>query len=64
VNLESVTSKHISELEQLTSQLLISLRKAKLHDDPMYILLQQLEQELGETRRHRFDNENSEYSGY
>ena len=64
MNLADVSSKHISELEQLVSQALLTMRKAKLSSEPIYVSLQEFEQELGEARRARFDNDNTEYSGY
>jgi len=64
VNLAPVSSKHLSELEQLVSQVLATMRKAKLSDETIYATLQEFEQELGSTRRDRFDADNSEYSGY
>ncbi|GAB4509304.1 MAG: hypothetical protein OHK0046_04040 [Anaerolineae bacterium] len=64
MSLEPVSSKYISEIEQQVSQLLASMRKAKLYDEPVYTKLQEFEQKLGEVRRSRFDQKNSEYSDY
>jgi hypothetical protein len=64
VNLEPISSKHINELEQQVTQLLATMRKAKLNEDPVYALLQTLEQNLGQSRRDRFDETHAEYSSY
>lgn len=64
MKLDTISPKQASEIEQQVSRLLNTLRKAKLFDEPIYLLLQELEQELGEIRRRRFDADNSEYSGY
>jgi hypothetical protein len=44
--------------------LLTALRKAKLHNEPVAESLRQLEIELGQMRRSRFDNANPEYHAY
>ncbi|MDX1990817.1 MAG: hypothetical protein SF029_00410 [bacterium] len=64
MNLEPVSTKHMNEMEQLVNQLLDTMRKAKLQDNPAYRSLQQLGQELGESRRNRFDSKHSQYSDY
>ena len=64
MDLEPVSVKHLNELEQLVTQLLAAMRKAKLSDDPIYASLQTLEQSLGQSRRDRFDQTHAEYSGY
>ena len=64
MNLEPVSSKHINELEQLVTQLLATMRNAKLNEDPVYASLQALEQNLGQSRRDRFDETHAEYSSY
>lgn len=64
MNLESISPKQISEIEQLVSNLLNSMRKAKLNEDQIYVMLQQFEKELGEMRRQRYDEKHSEYSSY
>ena len=64
MNLENVSQKQLGELERLTREIQVALRKAKLQDEPLHESLRQLEQELSEFRRKRFDSENSEYRGY
>ena len=64
MNLENIPQKQLSELERLTREIQVALRKAKLQDEPLLEALRLFEQELGETRRKRFDNTNPEYRGY
>ncbi len=64
MTIDSLSPKQASEIEQQVSRLLNTLRKAKLFDEPVYTSLQELEQQLGEIRRRRFDEDNTEYSGY
>lgn len=61
MNLETLSQKHLNELEHRVSELLATLRKAKIHDDPLVESLKTLEQEIGELRRERFDAANTEY---
>jgi hypothetical protein len=64
MNLESISAKYVGELEQKVHQLLLTMRKANLHSEPLYASLLELEQELEETRRSRFDKDHSDYEGY
>ncbi|MBZ0296399.1 MAG: hypothetical protein K8L99_27810 [Anaerolineae bacterium] len=64
MNLEAISQKQLSALEQQVRQLLIGLRKAKLDNEPLVASLQQLEERLGQVRRERFDAANSEYHTY
>jgi hypothetical protein len=64
MNLDSISPKYVGELEQNVHRLLVTMRKAKLDSDPMYATLQELEQQLEETRRTRFDKDHTEYEGY
>jgi DNA gyrase/topoisomerase IV subunit A len=64
MDFDSVSLKHCNELEQLITQMLKIMRSAKLQQHPIYASLQDLEKELGEARRGRYDDNNSEYSGY
>jgi hypothetical protein len=64
MNLDVITSKNRNEIEQLITKLLVTMRKAKITDDPLYSSLQKAEQELGEARRRSFDADSSEYFGY
>ena len=59
-----LSTKHVNGLEQQVMQILKTLRTAKLHNHPIYASLQELEQELGEARRSRYDENHSKYSGY
>jgi hypothetical protein len=64
MDLDSLTPKHSNELEQMITNLLKTMRSAKLQNLPVYAALQELEQELGEARRNRYDKNNSKYIGY
>jgi hypothetical protein len=64
MNLENIPQKQLSELERLTHEIQVALRKAKLQDDPLHESLRRFEQELSEIRRKRFDESNPEYRGY
>lgn len=64
MEIHKLSTKHVNGLEQHITQLLKMMRTAKLSHLPMYADLQALEQELGEARRQRFDDSNSEYEGY
>jgi hypothetical protein len=64
MDLDTVPQKRINELEQMTSQLLKTLRSSQLHRTPLYASLQEFEQALGEKRRSQFDENNSTYTGY
>ncbi len=64
MNLEAMSSKQISDIEQQVSNLINNMRKAKLNEEPIYAMLQQFERELSEIRRRRFDEKQSEYSSY
>ena len=64
MNLELVSDKHLHEIERLTTELLLVMRKAKLQEESLYELLKALETETGNARRERFDTVNPEYRGY
>jgi len=64
MNLDSVSDKHLGELERLSGELLAVLRRAQLSDTPLAMMLSTLESESGELRRARFDAGDSEYSGF
>ena len=64
MNFETVSQKHMNDLEQQVRQLLVSLRKARLQSEPLFESLQQLARELEEVRHERFDEANSEYHTY
>jgi hypothetical protein len=62
--LETVSDKHLHEMERLTKELLRVMQKAKLRDLPIVELLRQLESEAEKARRERFDAVNPGYRGY
>jgi hypothetical protein len=64
MNLDTVSDKHLHELERLAGELLAVIQKAKLKDDLLVAALRQLEYETGQVRRSRYDTAASEYSGY
>lgn len=64
MNVETVSLDHITQLEQEIAYVLKTMRKAKIHDHPLYHSLHDLEQELGDERRRRFDEQNAEFAGY
>ncbi|HEX3052392.1 MAG TPA: hypothetical protein VHP83_17155 [Aggregatilineaceae bacterium] len=64
MDLDTVSTKHINELENLVKDLLAAMRKAKLQKDPLGEHLRLFEQELGDVRRQRFDAANPDYEPY
>ena len=64
MNMESISDKNLGELERLSRELLVVMRKAQLADTTLATLLTTLETEAGELRRARFDAQDSQYSGY
>jgi hypothetical protein len=64
MDLESVSQQHLNELENSVRALLALMRKAKLHHEPVAEQLRQLEVQIAEVRRARFDEANPEYHGY
>jgi len=64
MNLDTVSDKHLHELERLAKELLETMRRAKLLDLPLTELLRVLESEAEKARRERFDEVNPEYRGY
>ena len=64
MQLETVSSQYINELEQLVTELQLVMRKAGLRNEPMAHSLRDFEVELGQARRARFDAANAEYVGY
>lgn len=64
MDLGEVSIKQLSELEQQVTQLLKTMRNAKLNEDDVYTQLQKLEQDISKERRERFDENNSRYNGY
>ena len=64
MDFETVSDKHLQEIERLTGELLAVLRQAKLQDDPINDALNQLRMQTGEVRRGRFDQSDREYKNY
>lgn len=64
MQLDTVSSKHINDLEQLVRELQVALRKAGLQNEPVSQTLHDFEVELGQARRARFDAANPQYVGY
>ncbi|HLV36814.1 MAG TPA: hypothetical protein VKY59_16945 [Spirillospora sp.] len=64
MNLDTVSDKNLQELERLSRELLLLMRKANLKDDLLVEALYRLERQAGDLRRERFDAANQEYSGY
>lgn len=64
MQLETVSSKYINELEQLVRDLQLVIRKAGLQNEPVAKTLHEFEVELGQARRTRFDAANPDYVGY
>jgi ABC-type phosphate transport system auxiliary subunit len=64
MNLEDISQKHRNDLEQQVDQLMVTLRRTKLENDPLVEALQKLDVELQRLRRERFDMSNSEFSSY
>ena len=61
MNLENMSRKQLNELEQQTRQLMVTMRKARLQDEPLFESLQTLAQALEKIRHEQFDETNSEY---
>jgi hypothetical protein len=64
MNLEMISRKQMNELEHGVRELLNTIRKAKLQNDPLVESLKALELGLGNVRRERFDEVNTEYHTY
>ncbi len=64
MNFENMAPKDLNELERLTRELLVQIRKSKLQDEALVEALNAFERNLGEARRERFDATNNGYRGY
>jgi len=64
MNIDTLSDKDLQELERLTRELLVLLRKAKMGDQPVAESLHELEARAGDIRRERFDASHPQYSGY
>ena len=64
MNLETMSDKHVRELERLLGEVLIILRSEKLLNEPEADAVRLLETQTGDIRRARFDRVVQEYVGY
>jgi hypothetical protein len=64
MNLEAISRKQSNELEQQIRQLMVTMRKAKLHDGALFESLQTFAGELEKVRHEQFDDANTEYHTY
>ena len=64
MNLDTISRKQLNDMEQQVKQLLGTIKRAKLENEPLVEALQQLEQELEEARHEQFDAINSEFHTY
>jgi hypothetical protein len=64
MNLDTVSDKHINELERLAKELLAVMKQAKLNDEILSKALQVLASEAGNIRCARYDADNPRYRGY
>ncbi|HVU10126.1 MAG TPA: hypothetical protein VHD90_02565 [Phototrophicaceae bacterium] len=64
MDLESISTKQLNEVERLVRELQIAMRKASLQNEPLAKSLYEFETQIGEVRRARFDRANPEYTGY
>jgi hypothetical protein len=64
MDLDTISAKHLNELEHSLRELLLVMRKAHLQNEPLAKSLHEFEFELGQIRRRRFDAANPEYTGY
>jgi hypothetical protein len=64
MNLETVSDKHINELERLAKELLAVMKQAKLNEEALAKSLQLLALEAGNVRCTRHDAANPRFRGY
>jgi hypothetical protein len=64
MDLDTISDKHLQDMERLAGELLALMRQAKLKDTPLSEALHSLELEAAKVRRERFDASNPEYHGY
>ncbi len=62
--METLSDKHLQDLERLAQELLAVMRHAKLKDKTLTEALDALQSQAGKIRRERFDSANPEYHGY
>lgn len=64
MTLDTLPKKQLQELESLSAQLLLLLKKVKDEYETLYTGLEALNQAAGEIRRARYDSDNGEFSSY
>ena len=64
MSLDTISRKKLNELEQQIRQLLVTIRSAKLQNEPLVELLQAQARELEKIRHEQFDEVNTEYHTY
>ena len=64
MDLDSISDKHLQDIERLVGELLAVMRQAKLLNEPIADSLNQLRTQAGEVRRKRFDLGDREYKNY
>lgn len=64
MNLDTVSDKHINELERLARELLAVMKQAKVTDETLSRALQTLALEAGNIRCARYDAANPRFRGY
>jgi ribosomal 50S subunit-associated protein YjgA (DUF615 family) len=64
MDLDTVSDKHLHELERLSKELLALLKKGKLTDLPLAESLRLLQAQAEKARHARFDDHNKEFQGF
>jgi hypothetical protein len=64
MELDTLSDKHLQDMERLARELITLMRQAKLKDEPLTEALHSLEMEAAKVRRERFDASHPEYHGY
>ncbi len=64
MNLESLTTQQLNEMERLLTELTKLMKQAKLTDDPLYATLRELKSAAGDLRVKRFDEDNPKFKEY
>jgi hypothetical protein len=64
MTIDNISRKKLNELEQQIRQLLVTIRSAKLQNEPLVELLQVQARDLEKIRHEQFDEVNTEYHTY
>ena len=64
MDLDTVSLKLCNQLEQQITEILRTMRSARMHKHPLYEALEKFEQELAYTRRKQYDESHTEFSNY